>query len=182
MKTLKKAGLGLLILIVALAAVGFLLPRQVHVERSLAMKAPPAAIFTQINTLRNWPQWSPWHSLDPQMKLVYTGPAEGAGAAYSWTSDNSNVGNGTLTITGSQPFDRIDTSMDFQENGQATSTYLLRPTAGGTQVTWTMDSDMGANPAARYIGLMMDNMVGSDFEKGLASLKKIVEAPAVAQP
>jgi hypothetical protein len=39
-----------------------------------------------------------------------------------------------------------------------------------------MDSDMGANPAARYIGLMMDNMVGSDFEKGLASLKKIVRS------
>jgi hypothetical protein len=176
MKILKKLGLGLLLVISTLVLISFLLPSKVHVERALAIKAPPAVIFNQVNTLRNWPDWSPWHGLDPQMKIVYSGPAAGQGAAYAWTSDDSQVGNGSLTITQSQPFERIDINMDFGPNGIASGTYLLRPTAEGTVVTWAMDSDMGMNPVGRYMGLMMDKMVGADFEKGLANLRKVSEA------
>ncbi|GAA4352931.1 hypothetical protein GCM10023185_13070 [Hymenobacter saemangeumensis] len=178
MKNLKKLGLALLIIIALLTIAGFFLPRQVHVERSLTIKAAPAAIFTEINTVRSWPRWSPWHGLDPQMQVIYSGPPSGEGAGYSWTSANSNVGNGTLTVTRSQPFERIDISMDFDENGTATGSYLLRPAGQGTRLTWTMDTDLGANPLERYLGLFLDKLVGADFEKGLANLQKLVEAPA----
>ena len=46
---------------------------------------------------------------------------------------------------------------------------------GGTQVTWTMNGDMGANPLYRWMGLFMDKMVGPDFDAGLANLKALAE-------
>src|SRR5690606_16939708 len=43
-------------------------------------------------------------------------------------------------------------------------------------VTWSMQADMGNNPIGRWMGLMMDSIVGADYETGLASLKKLVES------
>jgi hypothetical protein len=42
--------------------------------------------------------------------------------------------------------------------------------------TWTNEGEMGGNPINRWFGLMMDRMVGPDFEAGLANLKKLAEA------
>lgn len=178
MKLLKKIGLGFAGLVALLVAVGFMLPRQVHVERSLVMQAPPAAAFEQVNTLKNWEKWSPWHQIDPKMKLTYEGPEAGAGAKYIWFSDHEKVGNGSLTIKTSEPNKKIVSEMDFMENGVATGTYYFEETPEGTKVTWAMDSDMGMNPVGRYFGLMMDKFLGPDFEKGLNSIKTLVEKPA----
>ena len=35
---------------------------------------------------------------------------------------------------------------------------------------------MGMNPMGRWMGLMMDGMVGADYDQGLANLKALVEA------
>jgi len=35
---------------------------------------------------------------------------------------------------------------------------------------------MGAGPVGRYFGLVMDRMVGPDFDEGLANLKKLAES------
>ncbi len=51
----------------------------------------------------------------------------------------------------------------------------LTPDGSGTRVTWTNEGDMGANPVNRYFGLMMDRMVGPDFEAGLKNLKALAE-------
>jgi hypothetical protein len=34
---------------------------------------------------------------------------------------------------------------------------------------------MGGNPVNRYFGVMMDRLVGPDFEAGLANLKALAE-------
>ncbi len=52
---------------------------------------------------------------------------------------------------------------------------LLAPDGNGTRVTWTNEGDMGGNPVNRYFGLMMDRLVGPDFEAGLANLKGLAE-------
>ena len=38
-----------------------------------------------------------------------------------------------------------------------------------------MDTDMGKNPIGKFFGLMMDKMVGPDFERGLNNLKSLCE-------
>lgn len=169
---------GLVGLILLLLIVSLFLPSQVHVEREAVIDAPQEVVFNQVNTLRNWEDWSPWHTIDPEMKLHYEGPPAGEGARYRWESDHRNVGNGSLTITRSERPARIETEMDFMEQGTAQGSYTFEPTNGGTRVVWAMDSDMGRNPVGRYFGLMMDRWIGQDFERGLANLKQVSEEAA----
>ena len=65
--------------------------------------------------------------------------------------------------------DKADASLVFNQS------LLLAPAGASTQVTWTLDIDMGASPIAHYFGLMMDRMIGKDYETGLNKLKTLVE-------
>lgn len=176
MKTFRQVLLGLLIVFALLAAIGFLLPGNVHIERHYVVHAPQSAVFEQVNTLKNWPRWSPWHQMDTAMLIDYSGPESGSGAAYTWQSDNNNVGSGKLEIMSSFPDDSLVMMMDFGENGKSSGKFVFTKTDTATLVVWSMDSHLGLNPVARWFGLLMKNLVGRDFEKGLANLAKVCEA------
>jgi effector-binding domain-containing protein len=182
MKTFRRILLALLALILVLVVVGFLLPRHVHVERSLTMKAPKVVLFEQVNSFRNWARWSPWFQIDTAMKVSYSGPEAGTGANISYKSDNSEVGNGQLTITNSSAYDSISVEMDFMENGKASGKFTFAGSDSGTLVKWMMESDLGNNPVSRWFGLFMDKMVGNDFEKGLSNLDKLTAAFQIQGP
>jgi effector-binding domain-containing protein len=172
MKILRRILLSILVLIAILIGIGFFLPRHVHVIRSLVIKAPSEFIYEQVNSFKNWKNWSPWHQLDTNMKMEYAGPAEGIGASFTYQSDNKKVGNGRLTITNCVAYDSIVLEMDFMENGKANGKFVFTKSDSGTLVEWIMESDLGNKPISRWFGLFMDNMVGNDFEKGLASLNQ----------
>ena len=42
--------------------------------------------------------------------------------------------------------------------------------------TWHNEGPLGMNPVARYYGLLMNKMMGPDFETGLHNLKVRVES------
>lgn len=172
MKALKIIGLILFILIVLPLVVSLFLPNKVHVERSRTINAEQTFLFEQVNTLKNWEKWSPWHRIDPTMKLTYNQIPSGEGASYSWTSSNDRVGNGKLTILESYPNDSIKVMMDFMENGKGAGGYFFTKEKNGVKVTWTMDSDLD-NSLRRLFGLFIDKLVGPDFEKGLKNLDSI---------
>ncbi|MEJ8802037.1 SRPBCC family protein [Pontibacter sp. H249] len=177
MQVLKKIGLGLLALIAVLLIVSLFLPSKVTVVRTAVLKAPAPAVFDQVNRLQNWERWSPWHTIDPQMLLSYEGPDAGKGAKYNWFSKHPDVGNGSLIITESVTNQRVDTKMQFEGQGEGLAFYQFEETPEGTKVTWTMESDMGVNPIGKYFGLMLDGLVGPDFERGLENLRVVVEQP-----
>lgn len=181
MKTLKRIFVFALVVVALLMVVALFLPSRVHVERSITANVPPERVFAQINTLKNWEKWSPWYAKDPQTKLTYEGPAEGKGAKYSW--DSASQGKGNLIITESAPNKKVRTDLDFMEHGKGVAELNLEKQGEGTRITWWMETDMGWNPIAKSFGLLMDRMLGPDFESGLASLKKAAEAaPAPTAP
>lgn len=175
MKTLLRILLGLLALLVIIVIIGLFLPSKIHVERSLLINVPRKVLFDQVNNLRNWEKWSPWHRIDTAMEITYEGNIGGTGASYSWKSDNKNVGYGKLTILASYPPDSILTEMDFMEQGTATAIYKFQKTDSGTLVIWKYETDMGKNPFTKYFGLMTVKFVGRDFEQGLKNLDSIAE-------
>ncbi len=162
-------------LIVVLALVAFLLPRQVAVTRSISITAPPDQIFPHINSLKNNNNWSPWLSRDPEIKLAFAGPESGVGSMMSWTSDHPQVGNGSQEIVASVENERVDMKLDFGAQGTADAYLLLDPDGDETKVTWGFETDMGMNPMGRWMGLMMDKWIGADYEAGLTNLKALVE-------
>ncbi|MGK7397454.1 MAG: SRPBCC family protein [Candidatus Cyclobacteriaceae bacterium M3_2C_046] len=176
MKNIKKIGVGVLGLIAVLMIISIFMPSDVMVERSVMIKAPKEEIFQQINNLKNWEKWSPWHQLDPNMELVYEGPESGEGAAYHWHSSKRNVGDGSLMITKSVPFELIEADMDFQKESPARASYKLEEQPEGVLVTWSLQTYLGPSPYYKYLGLFLDDLVGPEFEKGLHNIKVLLES------
>jgi hypothetical protein len=173
---------GLLITILIFTAIfvggGFLLPGDVHVERSTVIQADAARIFPYLNNFHRFNEWSPWAQRDPNTRYTFSGPEAGRGARMSWESDNEDVGSGSQEIVESQPNDRVATALDFGQMGTARAAFRLQPDNTGTKVTWSLDTSLPANPIARWMGLFFDRFIGADYEEGLDRLKAKVEGAA----
>src|SRR5947209_8136505 len=87
----------LVIAFVALLAYAATKPDTFTVKRAASIKAPPQNVFPLISDFKNWPQWSPWETRDPNLKRTYSGAADGKGAKYAWEG-NRNVGSGEMEI------------------------------------------------------------------------------------
>jgi hypothetical protein len=175
MTLFRKVVLGIGGVIALVAVIGLLLPRYVHVERAITIKAPRATVFTVLNGFTHFNKWSPWFQLDPDAKYTLEGPRSGAGARLSWVGDPATLGNGSQAIITSEPWGRVQTDFDFGPQGKAIGTHTLTDEGGDTRVVWGFNTDLGLNPVSRYLGLMFDTMIGRDYDRGLDGLKKFVE-------
>lgn len=179
-RVLRLLGIAIIFLVVASVAAAFFLPRHAIVTRSVEIDAPPAVVFPLVADLRRFGEWSPWAATDPAVTFTYTGPIDGVGQTVNWTSKNSQAGEGSLTITGLDPDKRVDLSVTFGDKGLADAYLALEPNGGGTKLTGGFDSDLGFNPISRYLGTMMDGLVGPEFERSLFRVKLAAETPPAA--
>lgn len=171
---LKKILIFLVAVLILIAAVGLLLPRNIRVQRSVSIDRPASLIYATVNSFQLFYKWSPWQNLDPNMRQILQGARDGVGAKLVWTG-NDKVGSGSQLITASTLDRSVASDIDFGKMGVAKSILLLDPQGSSTRVTWTLDVDMGASPIGHYFGLMMDRMIGKDYERGLSKLKALLE-------
>jgi len=157
-------------------------PTDFLVTRSATIAAPPAKVFPEVNSFHAWETWSPWAKLDPNANSVFEGPEAGEGAKFTW-SGNDKVGEGTQTIVESKPDERIRIRLDFERPMKATNDveFTFKPQDDKTLVTWNMSGKKDFVSKAFCMFFNMDKMVGGDFEKGLASLKAVVEKPVKSE-
>jgi len=152
-------------------------PDDFVVSRRMEISAPPEQVFPLVNELRNWEAWNPWGILDPNCTITYDGPAAGVGASYAWTGNNK-VGAGRLTITESEANEQVRLRLEFVRPMKAINSaeFTFQPKSEATVVTWTMSGKN--NFAVKMFGLFVncEKMCGSQFEKGLAQMKSMVEA------
>jgi hypothetical protein len=167
--------------VVVVVAIGGILlyaatkPDSFRVQRTVLVNAPADRILPLIADLKAWPQWSPYEKKDPAMKRTYGAVTAGEGATYAWEGDK-NVGQGGMEIVESGPR-KIVIKLDFLKPFEAhnIAEFLLEPKGDSTSVTWAM---YGPSPfMSKVIGTFMnfDDMIGRDFEKGLADLKAAAE-------
>lgn len=170
MKFLKWALIAILVLVSIIVVGGLLLPNHAHVERSANVDATPEQVYALLSNTHKMKEWSPWFGMDPNMNVTYTGPASGVGASYSWTSEVWNVGNGSYLITEAKPTSNISAQMSFGEETKATARFIIAANGKSSFVTWTFDSDANGNILGRWFGIMMDKMLGPDYERGLSQM------------
>jgi len=175
MKAIKRVFFALIAVLVILVVIGFLLPRQRHVERSVLIDAPPSVVFSQINGFTHFNDWSPWVAVMPDAEYTLEGPEFGVGSKMSWSATAPRPETGSQTIVASTPYERVDIELDFGGKGSAQSTYLLHEADGGTKLTWSFDTDFGINLLGRYWGLLLDRQLGPLYAQGLTNLKRIAE-------
>jgi uncharacterized protein YndB with AHSA1/START domain len=175
----KKLGIGLIVLLGALALFVASRPAAFHIERETAIAAPAERVFPLVNDLRVWPRWSPYETRDPSMQRSYEGADAGLGASYGWDG-NDDVGAGRMTITESVPNERVAIRLEFLRPFVATNQveFVFAPSEGATRVVWAMDGRNGFTGKLIALLMDMDAMIGADFEKGLAALKAAAEADA----
>jgi hypothetical protein len=174
--------LQIILIILALIVLGVLFlayrkPDNFRIERNLIMQATPSQIFPHINSLKAHQAWSPWEGLDPNMTRDITGPESGVGAHYAW-SGNKQVGSGSMLINRSILDQSVDITLTFNAPMKAVNLveFKLEPTAEGTRVHHAMSGKSPFTAKLFHVFVSMEGMIGPMFEKGLHSLKGIVEA------
>src|SRR5688500_8639371 len=179
---LKKVLIGLAALVAILLVVVATRPDTYHVERSTKIEAPPEIIFASVNDFRAFPEWSPWEKRDPNMKRTISTPSAGVGATYAWEG-NKDVGKGKMTLTESQAPNHTKERLEFLEPfpSVADTGFKIKAEGGNAAtVTWYMDGKSNFMGKAMSLVMDMDQMIGKDFEEGLANLKRVAEAKRAA--
>ena len=174
---LKIIVIALAVIVVVFVVIVALQPAEFRVVRSTTISAPPQAVFAQVDDFHKWEAWNPWGKIDPAMKQTYEGTPAGVGAIYAWTGNNE-VGEGRMTITESRPSDLVRVKLEFFKPFAATNTaeFTFKPEGNQTAVTWSMFGQNNFMAKAIHPFMNMDKMIGGQFEKGLASMKSVVEA------
>lgn len=160
--------------ILLVVAVGVFLPSTTRVEREVSIDAHRATVFALVNDFHQINKWSPWLDSDPNARFVIDGARRGVGASMSWSGNV--IGKGSQTIVESVPFERVVTTVTHNDTGRARSSIELTDTGDGTTLRWRYEQDFGRNIFGRYYGLLLDGIVGRDFEAGLSNLRRMAES------
>lgn len=157
--------------VVLLIVIGLALPRYGRVIVSTSVDAPAATVFAQLNDFHRMQLWAPLSDTDPNARVVFSGPARGEGATMTW--DGAIIGSGAQTITASQPFEHVSTSIN---NGEARTWFDLAGQTGTTSVAWGFETDYGYNVAGRYVALLLNNVIRQEHTAAIAGLKSLAES------
>src|SRR5688500_6155200 len=174
-----KLGMAFLVVLVVFCAIVATRPDTYRVERSAVVAAPPEVVFQYVNDFRQWEQWSPFEKMDSLMRKTFEGPSSGVDARYHWKG-NRRAGEGRMRIAESEPARRIAIDLQFIEPFESTSrtTFTFEPVANGTRVTWGMAGEHTTMGKAISLFASMDDMIGKEFDEGLAKLGTVAEAEA----
>jgi len=172
----KKIAVAVVVLVAALLGFAATKPDTLHVQRATSINAPPEKIFPLIADFHRWGSWSPYEKLDPTMKRTYTGAVNGKGAVYEWEGQGK-AGAGRMEITDTSPASKVTIKLDFIKpfEGHNVAEFTLATSGGSTNLTWAMHGPSPYIAKVMSVFLNMDNMIGKDFETGLANLKTIAE-------
>ena len=173
MKVLKIIAITIALLVLVAVAVGFFLPTEYSVSRSVRIAASPEKVHELVGDLKRWDDWTPFKADDPTVVVTLGDKTAGVGAHQSWTGDS---GNGELTFTASDPKTGVEYDMSMND-GAYKCKGIVRyvPQGDSTEVSWSMSGDMDTPVIGGYFVLIMDAAVGPMFQKGLDKLKLVAE-------
>lgn len=162
----------------ALVAVILIIPvflsESYTVSRKIEISKPDSVVFQILGDFNEFPKWSPWNEMDSTITFTVSGTPDSIGHLYTWSGQK--MGEGSMQFLDIIPNKVIKTDLIFisPNPGKGLNEWLLEPTEAGTQFTWTVTGELGY--FGRYFGLVMDSMLGKDFERGQSKLKALAES------
>lgn len=174
LKTFLFVVIGLVILALIAAA---LMPKQYSVAVSETINRPKAEVYDYVKIFANQKEYSEWIKPDPNLNLVITGVDGTVGSKSSWKSDNSDVGEGSQTIT-AMAENQIDIDLEFVApmagKGKVVNLFESKDsTTTRLTVTTTFDAPFPLNLPSILIG---KPMIEDTETKIMANIKTILEA------
>lgn len=151
-----------------------LLPSNYTVERSVLIQAPDSTVYTQVADFNQWPSWSAWAKRDPESINRFEGSPSTIGHSWYWKGEI--VGEGQMTHIELIPNQKVVSKLEFFEPQAmiAENIMQLEKAPSGTRVKMIMNGSLGY-PVERLFGLVIDDLIGPDFQEGLDALKAKIE-------
>lgn len=170
--------LGVLLAIVAIVFIAAaFLPKERTYSQSISIEKSPRLIFAQLNSMKNWENWSPFQEADPAMTSQYTGPEFGVGSRQDWKSKVN--GDGNMTISESIGNEKVVYDLDLGMGTTYPSWFTLERNPDAVTVTWSVTIKNLSYPMGRIFGTLFKGRMNTTFFKGLENLKKYLnEQPA----
>ena len=159
-------------LLLGVLALGFFLPTDWTASATRVFDADPEDVFAFLDAPEGWQAWTAW----PDSGLVRTGPESGAGATISW--DDPEFGAGWFRIVEVEPGRRVQYEVEVGGGAMRTHGELtLSPGAGGVEVAWHEEGNLGRNPLMGYWAFFMDRAQTTELERSLGRLSAAVSDP-----
>ena len=176
LKTLAIIGVVIVVAIAGILLYAATKPDSFRVQRTVLINAPPDKIFPLINDIKAWTAWSPYEKKDPAMKRTLR-------CCHCWQRRHLCLGRRQECRPGQHGDHR---ERPAQDRDQARFPETLRGPQHGRVHCWSRKATApsvtwaiyGPSPyMSKVIGTFMniDDMIGRDFEKGLADLKAAAE-------
>lgn len=179
MKIVKAISLATPALMILTVFVGFLLPGETRIVRSIVINAPPATVFSLVNDFHEVNKWSPFAKRHPERVYDFEGPDSGAGTKVTWFNPLLEPDFGIKVIVESDLNSKVLTLFDFGSKLAyarfAYSQFNIEPKENSVKLIWSYNLQNGMNPATRYLGLMMEKWVSPDLELALMNIKVLAE-------
>jgi hypothetical protein len=156
-------------LLMALLAIGFLLPTHWEADAATVMDAAPGDVFEFLDSPEGWQAWTPW----PDSGLVREGPQRGVDAGLSW--DDRELGSGRFRLVAVQAPERVAYEVEVSGGAMRTEgTIALVQEGNRVLVAWHEEGHLGRNPLMGYWALFMNRAQTAELEKGLDRLRDVV--------
>jgi uncharacterized protein YndB with AHSA1/START domain len=178
MKILKRILLVIIILVAIVLIAGLFVKKDFNVEREVTINKPKQQVFEYVKYVKNQDNFSKWNMLDPGRKKTYSGTDGTVGFAYSWESQNKNVGQGEQRIKGIKEGERMDFGLHFLKPFESNADAYMTTEAAGdnaTKVKWGFAGKMPYPMNVMGLFMNMDKAVGDDLQTGLNNLKTLME-------
>jgi hypothetical protein len=174
MRSLIELVIALLIAAVFFVGLGFLLPSEGRIERSIEIERPAIHVYDSVNSLRRYAAWAPWTSEDPDAEIQFSEIDSGVGAQATWVSNKRAVGSGMHAITGGEREKFVDMRLNLGPGRDGTGKFLIEPQDVGVILKMSYATKFDGL-YARYKGLYLDSEQGDKLNLALASLKAMLE-------
>lgn len=178
MKILKK------LLFVVLTLAGIILLAALFVDgkysvvKEIEINKPKIEVFNYIKHLQNQDEYSVWANMDPAMKKSYKGVDGEVGFISAWESNDENVGKGEQEIIAIDEGNKIDFELRFELPFKTTDQAYMstsKISENKTNVIWAFNGEMSYPTNLMLLFMDMENILGSNLEKGLSNLKLVLE-------
>jgi len=164
-----------LTIVLVLVLLGFMGSKSFDVSRTVEINAPSALVFPYIKSLKKQNTWGPWIDEDPEMQISYEGEDGTVGFVSRW--DGKKAGKGEQRISAVMGT-TVESDLTFYMPwGTSTSTGYMHAAdaTAGSEVTWGIRGENDFISRIFSVFMNMDKGVGPMFDKGLQSLKTMVE-------
>ena len=176
-KILKIVGISLVAVFGLIIIAMFVVDTDFSTARSVEIERPNEVVFDYIRHLRNHNDFTVWSDMDPDMEQEFRGTDGTVGFVWAWRG-SEEVGSGEQEIVSITEDERIDLKLRFIEPFESSSDVYMITEAlseNQTRVTWGFEGKMPRPMNLMLLFMDMEQLIGEDYETGLANLKTVLE-------